>query len=74
MIATVNLIQNRMAVGKGCFKCGSPDHIAKDCPEDAMNQQTAKYILKDDNAQRGGENARFVLVIAFVCQYVCPNV
>ncbi|KAK7313898.1 hypothetical protein VNO77_39103 [Canavalia gladiata] len=49
--------------GGGCFKCGSTDHIAKDCTADAtMKQQTAKYILKDDNAQRGGDNARYEMV------------
>ncbi|KAF7824389.1 peptidyl-prolyl cis-trans isomerase CYP59 isoform X1 [Senna tora] len=47
---------------KGCFKCGSSDHVAKDCTEDAKNQQSAKYILKDDNAQRGGENMRYEMV------------
>lgn len=48
--------------GKGCFKCGSSDHIAKDCTEDAKNNQTTKYILKDDNAQRGGDNASYEMV------------
>ncbi|KAJ1404694.1 Zinc finger, CCHC-type [Sesbania bispinosa] len=49
--------------GGGCFKCGSTDHIAKDCTGDAtMKQQPAKYILKDDNAQRGGDNARYEMV------------
>eukprot|EP00268_Persea_americana_P024619 TRINITY_DN24052_c0_g2_i1.p1 TRINITY_DN24052_c0_g2~~TRINITY_DN24052_c0_g2_i1.p1 ORF type:complete len:620 (+),score=140.34 TRINITY_DN24052_c0_g2_i1:137-1996(+) len=42
--------------GKGCFKCGSTDHIAKDCTEGTKsNQQHPKYVLKDENAQRGGE-------------------
>ncbi|RDX67312.1 Peptidyl-prolyl cis-trans isomerase CYP59, partial [Mucuna pruriens] len=49
--------------GGGCFKCGSTDHIAKDCTGDAtMKQPQAKYILKDDNAQRGGDNARYEMV------------
>ncbi|TKY68586.1 Peptidyl-prolyl cis-trans isomerase CYP59 [Spatholobus suberectus] len=49
--------------GGGCFKCGSTDHIAKDCTGDAtMKQPQAKYILKDNNAQRGGDNARYEMV------------
>ncbi|XP_027355090.1 peptidyl-prolyl cis-trans isomerase CYP59 [Abrus precatorius] len=49
--------------GGGCFKCGSTDHIAKDCTADApMRQQPAKYILKDDNSQRGEDNARYEMV------------
>ncbi|XP_057453312.1 peptidyl-prolyl cis-trans isomerase CYP59 [Lotus japonicus] len=47
--------------GGGCFKCGSTDHIAKDCTGDAK-QQSAKYILKDNNVQRGGDNARYEMV------------
>ncbi|BBH01488.1 cyclophilin 59, partial [Prunus dulcis] len=47
----------QMGKGKGCFKCGALDHIAKDCTGDSANrQQPQKYILKDDNAQRGGGN------------------
>ncbi|KAK7319872.1 hypothetical protein RJT34_04600 [Clitoria ternatea] len=48
--------------GGGCFKCGSTDHIAKDCTADGTMKQPAKYILKDDNAQRGGDNARYEMV------------
>nr|KYP35909.1 Retrovirus-related Pol polyprotein from transposon 297 family [Cajanus cajan] len=49
--------------GGGCFKCGSTDHIAKDCTGDAtMKQPQAKYILKDDNTQRGGDNASYEMV------------
>jgi hypothetical protein len=68
-----------MTAGGGCFKCGSTDHIAKDCTGDATMKQSTKYILKDNNSQRGGHNARSVLLIAYVsvfyclCDYVCPN-
>lgn len=46
--------------GGGCFKCGSLDHIAKDCTGDPTTRQPhSKYMLKDDNSQRGGDgNAR----------------
>lgn len=56
-----------MTAAGGCFKCGSTDHIAKDCTGDATVKQPTKYILKDNNAQRGGQNARSVLLIACVC-------
>ena len=57
-----------MTTGGGCFKCGSTDHIAKDCTADAtMNQQPAKFVLKDNNAQRGGDDTRSVLLIACIC-------
>ncbi|PQP97461.1 peptidyl-prolyl cis-trans isomerase CYP59 isoform X1 [Prunus yedoensis var. nudiflora] len=56
-IPRVNIFLFSVAVGKGCFKCGALDHIAKDCTGDSANrQQPQKYILKDDNAQRGGGN------------------
>ncbi|KAM1244558.1 hypothetical protein ACFX1X_036340 [Malus domestica] len=50
--------------GKGCFKCGALDHIAKDCTGDPGNkQQPQKYILKDDNVQRGGgKNSSYDMV------------
>ncbi|KAL6998975.1 cytochrome P450 monooxygenase 59 [Sarracenia purpurea var. burkii] len=51
-------------LGKGCFKCGAPDHIAKDCAGDpSIKQQPSKYILKDNNSQRGGDvNSRYDMV------------
>ncbi|KAK2355504.1 peptidyl-prolyl cis-trans isomerase CYP59 [Trifolium repens] len=48
--------------GGGCFKCGSTDHIAKDCTGDATMKQSTKYILKDNNSQRGGHDARYEMV------------
>ncbi|GMI92902.1 hypothetical protein HRI_002959500 [Hibiscus trionum] len=44
--------------GGGCFKCGALDHIAKDCTGGPATQlQPAKYILKDENTQHGGDNS-----------------
>ncbi|XP_010479950.1 PREDICTED: peptidyl-prolyl cis-trans isomerase CYP59 [Camelina sativa] len=37
--------------GNGCFKCGSTDHVAKDC---VGGNQSSKYIVKDQNRQHGG--------------------
>ncbi|KAJ6919098.1 peptidyl-prolyl cis-trans isomerase CYP59 isoform X1 [Populus alba x Populus x berolinensis] len=50
--------------GRGCFKCGALDHMAKDCTGDpASKHQPSKYILKDDNMQRGGDNnSRYEMV------------
>ncbi|KAI8012724.1 Peptidyl-prolyl cis-trans isomerase CYP59 [Camellia lanceoleosa] len=55
---------SQMAKGKGCFKCGAPDHIAKDCTGDpSTKQQPPKYTLKEDNNQRGGDdNSRYEMV------------
>lgn len=44
------------AGGKGCFKCGSLDHIAKDCSGNPDSKQPPKYILKDDGFNRKGDN------------------
>jgi len=56
-----------MTTGGGCFKCGSTDHIAMDCTRDATMKRSTKFIMKDNNAQRGGDKARYVLLIAYVC-------
>ncbi|KAJ9164449.1 hypothetical protein P3X46_024038 [Hevea brasiliensis] len=51
--------------GGGCFKCGAPDHIAKYCAGGPANKQLQppKYVLKDDNLQRGGNNnSRYEMV------------
>ncbi|KAL1203799.1 Peptidyl-prolyl cis-trans isomerase CYP59 [Cardamine amara subsp. amara] len=37
--------------GNGCFKCGSTDHVAKDCEG---GNQSSKFIVKDQNRQHGG--------------------
>lgn len=40
-----------MVTGNGCFKCGSTDHVAKDC---VGGNQPSKFIVKDQNRQHGG--------------------
>ncbi|KAK4439606.1 Peptidyl-prolyl cis-trans isomerase CYP59 [Sesamum alatum] len=56
--------KGQMGQGGGCFKCGSVDHIAKDCTGDSTSKQPrAKYTLKDDNTQHGGDgSARYEMV------------
>ncbi|KAJ7982053.1 Peptidyl-prolyl cis-trans isomerase-like protein [Quillaja saponaria] len=56
--------KDQMGKGRGCFKCGAVDHMAKDCTgSPAMKQQTTKYILKDNNRQHGGDNnSRYEMV------------
>ncbi|KAL8239139.1 hypothetical protein R6Q59_015706 [Mikania micrantha] len=51
-------------VGKGCFKCGSLDHIAKDCNGSPDAKQPPKYVLKDDdNFRKGGnDSSRYDMV------------
>ncbi|KAF3322517.1 peptidyl-prolyl cis-trans isomerase CYP59 isoform X1 [Carex littledalei] len=39
----------------GCFKCGAIDHYAKDCDG---NKDGKKYVLKDENIQRGDLNSQ----------------
>ncbi|XP_057973551.1 peptidyl-prolyl cis-trans isomerase CYP59 [Malania oleifera] len=55
---------HQMGKGRGCFKCGALDHIARDCTGGAIiNQQAPKYILKDDNAQHGGnDDSRYEMI------------
>ncbi|KAL9378125.1 hypothetical protein Peur_029460 [Populus x canadensis] len=50
--------------GRGCFKCGSPDHMARDCTGDPANKHhPLKNILKDDDMQHGGgNNSRYEMV------------
>ncbi|PNY08586.1 peptidyl-prolyl cis-trans isomerase 4-like protein, partial [Trifolium pratense] len=36
--------------------------IHMDCTGDATMKQSTKYILKDNNSQRGGHNARYEMV------------
>ncbi|KAJ4835737.1 cytochrome P450 monooxygenase 59 [Turnera subulata] len=54
----------QMSEGTGCFKCGAPDHMAKVCTgEPSTKHMPAKYVLKDNDKQRGGyDNARFDMV------------
>ncbi|RZC87775.1 hypothetical protein C5167_028228 [Papaver somniferum] len=45
--------------GRGCFKCGSLDHMAKDCTGDlTIKSENLKYVLKDGNTQHG-ENENY---------------
>ncbi|XP_010060849.2 peptidyl-prolyl cis-trans isomerase CYP59 isoform X1 [Eucalyptus grandis] len=53
---------SQAAKGKGCFKCGAPDHMARECPGSSTRQPLSKYILKEDNAQRGGDDSRYEMV------------
>ncbi|XP_073028868.1 peptidyl-prolyl cis-trans isomerase CYP59 [Primulina eburnea] len=50
--------------GGGCYKCGSLDHIAKDCTGDSISKQEhSNYRMKDTDSQHGGEgNKRYEMV------------
>lgn len=49
----------RNANKDGCFKCGAPNHIARDCDQDAEQKTKGpNYVLKDENTQRGVNNRR----------------
>ncbi|KAH8503096.1 hypothetical protein H0E87_014416 [Populus deltoides] len=49
--------KDNQPAGRGCFKCGSPDHMARDCTGDPANKHhPLKNILKDDDMQHGGDN------------------
>ncbi|KAI3900040.1 hypothetical protein MKW98_000940 [Papaver atlanticum] len=54
--------EHQTGQGRGCFKCGSLDHMAKDCTGDpSVKADNPKYVLKDGNTQRGGnENYEMV--------------
>ncbi|KAI3409215.1 Peptidyl-prolyl cis-trans isomerase (PPIase) [Psidium guajava] len=53
---------SQAAKGKGCFKCGAPDHMARECTGSSNREPPSKYILKEDNAQRGGNDSRYEMV------------
>ncbi|GJV45963.1 peptidyl-prolyl cis-trans isomerase CYP59 [Tanacetum coccineum] len=50
--------------GKGCFKCGSLDHIARDCTGSPDAKRAPNYTLKDDGSTRkgGNDSSRYDLV------------
>ncbi|XP_062178466.1 peptidyl-prolyl cis-trans isomerase CYP59-like isoform X2 [Phragmites australis] len=49
----------RNAKKDGCFKCGAPDHLAKDCDQGGdQKNKGPNYVLKDENTQRGGNHRR----------------
>ncbi|KAI4374367.1 hypothetical protein MLD38_012371 [Melastoma candidum] len=57
------LRDNQKNRGKGCFKCGSADHVARDCSRISREKQaSSKYILRDENPQHGGDNSRYDMV------------
>ncbi|KAM7277383.1 hypothetical protein ACFE04_019249 [Oxalis oulophora] len=45
----------------GCFKCGAPDHMARDCTGGPAAKP--KYTLKENNRQHGGgDDSRYEMV------------
>ncbi|KAJ1255239.1 hypothetical protein BS78_K274000 [Paspalum vaginatum] len=49
----------RNAKKDGCFKCGAPDHLARDCDQSGEQKNKGpSYVLKDENTQRGGNHRR----------------
>ncbi|OEL15705.1 Peptidyl-prolyl cis-trans isomerase CYP59 [Dichanthelium oligosanthes] len=49
----------RNAKKDGCFKCGAPDHLVRDCDQDGdQKNKGPNYVLKDENTQRGGNHRR----------------
>lgn len=50
-----NQFRRKGAQGRGCFKCGALDHVAKDCSMGSTPGQHQKYVLKEDNQQHGGD-------------------
>lgn len=65
----MNNVRLLFLIADGCFKCGAPDHIARDCDQDGEQKPKApNYVLKDDNTQRGGNNRRRSLSISSLGQ------
>ncbi|KAJ8532650.1 hypothetical protein K7X08_012573 [Anisodus acutangulus] len=55
--------KDQMGKGKGCYKCGSLDHVAKDCTGDATKQQSNYVLKEEDNKQCGGDgNSRYEML------------
>ncbi|KNA17469.1 hypothetical protein SOVF_079670 isoform B [Spinacia oleracea] len=52
-----NQFRRKGTQGRGCFKCGAMDHVAKDCSIGETLGQPQKYVLKKDNQQHGGDKA-----------------
>ncbi|KAK1583038.1 hypothetical protein Q3G72_020503 [Acer saccharum] len=52
------ITRDKTGKGNGCFKCGAPDHFAKDC----TGQEPTKYILKDADGQHGDNNSKYEMV------------
>ncbi|KNA17630.1 hypothetical protein SOVF_078420 [Spinacia oleracea] len=50
-----NQFRRKGTQGRGCFKCGALDHVAKDCPIGETPGQHQKYVLKENNQQHGGD-------------------